>query len=206
LGILPERLSGLAADARLAMQAKTGRPFAGISLRVVDLGGQPVAADGAQVGEIQVRGPTVTPGYWNQPDQTSAAFTADGYLKTGDLATLDAEGFVDIVDRAKDMIVTGGENVYSTQVEYVLYRHPAVLEAAVYGMADPLWGEAVQAAVVLRADRQATAQELIAFCKQHLASFKAPKQIVFLPSLPKTGSGKIAKRLLRETAAESDPP
>ncbi len=202
LGLLTDALARLPLAERLAIKAKTGRPFSGVELRVVAEDGSPVAADGAAVGEIQVRGPTVTPGYWNQPGQTAAAFTPDGFLKTGDLATLDAHGFVNIVDRAKDMIVTGGENVYSTEVENVLYQHPAVLEAAVFGVPDERWGEAVCAAVVLKPGAQATAEELIRLCKQHLAGYKAPKRIDFTAGLPRTGSGKIAKRLLREAAED----
>ena len=197
LGLLPAHLEQLGEERVLAYRAKTGRPFAGVELRVVAADGRPVAADGRAVGEIQVRGPTVTPGYWRRPAEDAAAFTADGFLRTGDLATVDAEGFVDIVDRAKDMILSGGENVYSTEVENALYSHPAVLEAAAFGVPDARWGEAVRAAVVLRPDARATAAELIAHCRECLAGYKAPKRIVFMDALPKTGSGKIAKRELR---------
>ena len=117
---------------------------------MVDDTGAAVAADECAVGEIQVRGETVTPGYWRRPDATAAAFTPDGWLRTGDLAVIDREGYVSIVDRMKDMIITGGEKVYSTEVEAVLYQHPGILEAAVYGSADETWGEVVSAAVVPR--------------------------------------------------------
>jgi acyl-CoA synthetase (AMP-forming)/AMP-acid ligase II len=197
LGLLPAHLERLDEERVLAYRAKTGRPFAGVELRVVAADGRPVAADGRAVGEIQVRGPTVTPGYWRRPDEDAAAFTEDGFLRTGDLATVDAEGFVDIVDRAKDMILSGGENIYSTEVENALYSHAAVLEAAAFGVPDERWGEAVWAAVVLKPDARAAAAELIAHCKDCLAGYKAPKRIVFLESLPKTGSGKISKRELR---------
>jgi len=150
------------------------------------------------VGEIWVRGETVTPGYWNQPAATAAAFTADGFLKTGDLAVLDGEGFVNIVDRKKDMIITGGENVYSIEVENALYQHPAVLEAAVIGLPDARWGEAVTAAVVLRPGHTADAAALVAFCRERIAAYKTPRMVHLLPELPRTGSGKIAKRVLRE--------
>jgi fatty-acyl-CoA synthase len=201
LGLLPEHLLALPEAERLVYQAKAGRPFEGIRLRVVDSEQRPVARDAEAVGEIQVKGPTVTCGYWKRPEDTQAAFTEDGFLKTGDLATWDAEGFVDIVDRIKDLIITGGENVYTTEVEAVLYEHEAVFEAAVYGMPDERWGEAVHAAVVLKPDAPPTsAADLIAHCKEHLASYKAPKQIVFLSELPKTGSGKISKRDLRKKA------
>jgi acyl-CoA synthetase (AMP-forming)/AMP-acid ligase II len=170
----------------------------GVDLKVVDENANPVKADGQQVGEIWVRGDTVTPGYWNLPDETERAFT-DGWLRTGDLAVVDAEGYVNIVDRKKDMIVTGGENVYSTEVENVLYMHPGVLEAAVFGIPDETWGEAVTAAVVLKENEAATEEEIIGFCKKYQAAYKAPKRIVFLDELPKTGSGKITKKVLRDT-------
>jgi acyl-CoA synthetase (AMP-forming)/AMP-acid ligase II len=144
-----------------------------------------------------VRGATVTKGYWNRPGETAAAF-ADGWLKTGDLAVIDCEGYVTIVDRAKDMILCGGENVYSTEVEHVLYAHPAVLEAAVFGVPDDVYGESVRAAVVLRTGAGAGADELIAFCRARLAAYKCPRAIDFLAELPRTGSGKITKRELRD--------
>jgi acyl-CoA synthetase (AMP-forming)/AMP-acid ligase II len=149
------------------------------------------------VGEIQVRGETVTPGYWRLPAETAAAFQ-DGWLRTGDLAVQDAEGYLTIVDRLKDLILSGGENVYSTEVEHVLYQHPAVLEAAVFGVPHEVWGEAVTAAVVLRPGEAVTAGALVAFCREHLAGYKVPKAISFLEELPKTGSGKIQKARLRE--------
>jgi acyl-CoA synthetase (AMP-forming)/AMP-acid ligase II len=170
----------------------------GVDLKVVDENATPVKTDEQQVGEIWVRGDTVTTGYWNRPDETKQAFT-DGWLRTGDLAVVDAEGYVNIVDRKKDMIVTGGENVYSTEVENVLYMHPQVLEAAVFGIPDEKWGESVTAAVVLKQDETATEAEIIEFCKKYQASYKAPKSIVFLEELPKTGSGKITKKVLRDT-------
>ena len=195
--ILKAHLKTLPPDAQLKYKSKTGRPAIGVELKVVDEQGTPIAADEQQVGEIWVRGDTITPGYWYQPEETANAFT-DGWLRTGDLATLDSEGYVNIVDRKKDMIVTGGENVYSTEVENVLYMHPKILEAAVFGVPDERWGEAVNAAVVLRAGETATADEIIAFCKTHQAAYKAPKAIVFLEELPKTGSGKIYKKGLRD--------
>ncbi len=196
--ILKQHLQELPSEDQLKYKSKTGRPFMGVDLKVVDENTIPVAADEQQVGEIWVRGDTVTPGYWNLPDETEQAFT-DGWLRTGDLAVVDAEGYVNIVDRKKDMIVTGGENVYSTEVENVLYMHPKVLEAAVFGIPDEKWGESVTAAVVLKKDETATEAEIIEFCKVYQASYKAPKSIVFLEELPKTGSGKITKKVLRDT-------
>ncbi len=186
---------------QLRLRARTGRPFLTVELRVVGEDGTPVPADDTTVGEIQVRGPTVTPGYWNRPEETARAFTADGWLRTGDLAVRDASGSVDIVDRLKDMICTGGENVYSTEVENVLYRHPAVLEAAVFGRPDETWGEVVVAAVVPRPGHALDPAELRAFCRTHLAGYKTPKDVILLDALPRTGSGKIRKQALRERYA-----
>jgi acyl-CoA synthetase (AMP-forming)/AMP-acid ligase II len=197
LSILKDHLRKLPPDRQLKYKSKTGRPFIGVDLKVVDDGGASIAADEQQVGEIWVRGDTITPGYWKLPQETARAFS-EGWLRTGDLATLDSEGYVNIVDRKKDMIVTGGENVYSTEVENVLYMHPKILEAAVFGVPDEKWGEAVNAAVVLREGETATAEEIISFCKKYQAAYKAPKSIVFLEELPKTGSGKIYKKGLRD--------
>ena len=208
IGTLKAHLRALPFDQRLAYLAKTGRPFLTVELQVVGDDARPVPADERTVGEIRVRGPTVTPGYWKRPDATADAFDADGFLRTGDLAVVDAEGYVTIVDRKKDMILTGGENVYSIEVENVLYRHPAVLEAAVFGAPDPQWGEQVRAAVALRQGAKTSEAEIVAFCRQHLAGFKVPRAVRFLEALPRTGSGKIAKRLLRDggdgSASESD--
>ncbi len=197
LSILKEHLRQLPPEKQLRFKARTGRPFVAVELQVVDENGKPVAPDDSTVGEIWVRGQTVTPGYWNLPEETQKAFH-QGWLKTGDLAVVDEEGYVNIVDRKKDMILTGGENVYSTEVENVLYMHPKVLEAAVFGVPDEKWGEAVKAAVVLRQGESATQEELISFCKERLAHYKCPKSIDFLPELPKTGSGKITKKALRD--------
>jgi len=195
--ILKHHLQDLPPEEQLKYKSRTGRPFIGVDLKVVDETGVPVTADDRQVGEIWVRGDTVTPGYWNLPQETEQAFT-EGWLRTGDLAVVDAEGYVNIVDRRKDMIVTGGENVYSTEVENVLYMHPKVLEAAVFGVPDEKWGEAVTAAVVIRENESATEQEIIQFCREYQAGYKTPKTIVFLDELPKTGSGKITKKALRD--------
>ena len=196
LSLLKHHLRALPPAERLRYQAKTGRPFLGVELRVVDDAGLPVPADERAVGEIQVRGETVTPGYWQRPEATAAAFTADGWLRTGDLAVIDDEGYVSIVDRKKDMIITGGEKVYSTEIEAVLYQHPAILEAAVYGSPDMIWGEVVNAAVVLRDGARLSADEVVDFCRLTLAGFKLPRRVHFLTELPKTGSGKILKRAL----------
>lgn len=194
---LKEHLRNLSPEEKLKYRASTGRPFIGVKLRVVDENGQDVKHDGEQVGEIIVKGDIVTPGYWNLPEENAKAFK-DGWLHTGDLATIDEEQYVSIVDRKKDMIVTGGENVYCLEVENILYKHPAILEAAVIGVPDAKWGEAVKAIVGLRKGYSVSEQELINFCKEKLSHYKCPKSVDFLDELPKTGSGKIYKKALRE--------
>jgi acyl-CoA synthetase (AMP-forming)/AMP-acid ligase II len=197
LSILKKHLRGLPREEQLRFKAKTGREFITVQLRVVDEAGVDVKKNGDQVGEIIVKGDTITPGYWNLPEETEQAIR-DGWLYTGDLAVMDEEGYVNIVDRKKDMIITGGENVYSTEVENVLYMHPDILEAAVIGIPDPHWGEAVRACVVPKEGRAVSEQDIIAFCRENLAHYKAPKTVVFLDALPRTGSGKIYKKGLRE--------
>ncbi|MEM7408677.1 MAG: AMP-binding protein [Myxococcota bacterium] len=173
-----------------------GQPLPGVDVRILSPEGQPVTT--GEVGEVTVRAPTVMLGYWNKPEQTDAVLR-DGRYWTGDLGRLDADGFLTLVDRSKDMIVSGGENVYSTEVEEVLYRHPAVLEAAVFGVPDATWGEAVWAAVHLRADETTDAETLIAFCRESLGGYKVPKGIDFHAELlPKSGPGKFLKRQLRD--------
>jgi fatty-acyl-CoA synthase len=197
LSILKDHLKTLPWEKQLDFKASTGREFINVSLKVVDSAGNEVVRDNRQVGEIIVKGDTVTPGYWDLPEETAKAFK-DGWLYTEDLAVVNEEEYVTIVDRKKDMILTGGENVYSTEVENVLYTHPAVLEAAVIGVPDAKWGEAVKACVVLKPGKAATQEEIMAFCKVNLAHYKAPKSVAFLNALPRTGSGKIYKKGLKE--------
>jgi len=145
-----------------------------------------------------VRGANVMRGYWNNPSETALVFR-DGWFRTGDIGYQDSEGFFYILDRSKDMIVTGGENVYSGEVEAVLYAHPAVREAAVFGIPDPKWGELVMACIVLKPGVALTADELVAHCRKSLATYKTPRRVEFLDTeLPKNGSGKILKRVLRD--------
>jgi acyl-CoA synthetase (AMP-forming)/AMP-acid ligase II len=195
--ILKDHLRLLPPEEQLRFKSKTGREFIAVDLRVVTEEGNEINKDEKEVGEIIVRGDTVTPGYWQLPEETAKAIR-NGWLYTGDMAVMDEEGYVTIVDRKKDMIVTGGENVYSTEVENALYTHQAVLECAVVGIPDEKWGETVHAIVVLKPGLNATAEELISFCKESIARYKAPKSIEFLPALPKTGSGKIEKKKLRD--------
>jgi fatty-acyl-CoA synthase len=148
------------------------------------------------VGEICVRGPLVMQGYWNKPDETAQAFR-HGWLYTGDRARRDADGYLYIVDRSKDMIISGGFNVYPREVEDVLATHPAVSAAAVVGVPDPKWGEAVRALVVLRAGASVPAEELIALVRERKGAVYAPKAIDFVASLPVTGLGKLDKKAIR---------
>jgi long-chain acyl-CoA synthetase len=170
-----------------------GQPAVGVDVVVCDAYGNPVPR--GVVGELAVRGPNVMLGYWNKPVETAAALV-DGWYRTGDLGYQDDEGFIYLVDRAKDMIVTGGENVYSTEVEEALFQHPAVLEAAVFGIPDDRWGEAVHAVVVLRS--LVETEDLLSHCRSLIADYKVPKIIEIRPdSLPKSGAGKVLKRELR---------
>jgi len=173
-----------------------GRPCPGIDLRVVDDSGKQVAT--GRSGEIVTRGANVMRGYWKDAEDTASAFR-DGMFRTGDVGYQDAEGYVYILDRVKDMIVSGGENVYSGEVEAVIYELPAVREAAVFGIPDPQWGELVMAVVVLKQGYALSAEDLIAHCRRSLATYKIPRRVEFSDSeLPKSGSGKILKRVLRE--------
>ena len=196
LSLLDKRRRLLPEEERFRLASRTGRPFEGVELKVVGENGREVEPDDLEVGEILARGPTVTPGYWNRPEETAAAF-ADGWLRTGDLAVIDAEGFLNIVDRMKDVIITGGENVYSTEVEHALHEHPSVREVAVIGVPDEHWGETVKAVVALSQGVEPDEAALIEFCRGRLAGFKIPRAVEFVDELPKTATGKIRKRSLR---------
>jgi fatty-acyl-CoA synthase len=184
-------------ERRGVRKAMTGWPIPGVTMRVVDSTGADVRADGEQIGEIVVRGNAVMLGYYRDPDGTAAAIH-DGWLHTGDMATQDEAGYVSIKDRSKDVIIRGGENISSVDVENALAAHPAVLECAVVAAPDERFGEAPVAIVVLKPGATATSNELKTFCKQHLARFKVPREFHFRESLPKGGTGKILKADLRE--------
>lgn len=182
---------------RLERQAMTGWPLPGVALRVVDPDGGDVRPDGEQIGEIVVRGNTVMEGYYRDPDATSLAIR-DGWLRTGDMATIDEAGYVVIKDRSKDVIIRGGENISSVEVENALAAHPAVLECAVVAAPDERFGEAPVALVVLKPGATASAKELRAHCRERLARFKVPREFHLRDALPKGGTGKILKAELRE--------
>ena len=173
-----------------------GQAVSGVDVRIFNQEGQELPP--GDIGEVVVRGANIMQGYWNKPEQT-AEVLRDGWYYTGDLGYMHQEGYIFLVDRAKDMIVSGGENVYSTEVEEVLYKHPAVLEAAVFGVPDQQWGEAVHAVVVPRPEHEPIdATALVNYCREFIAGYKVPKQIDFQTDpLPKSGPGKILKRELR---------
>src|SRR5580698_8478717 len=173
-----------------------GRSCPGVDIQVTDTSGKQI--EPGQAGELVVRGANVMRGYWNNPEETAKAFR-DGFFRTGDIGQQDSAGYFYILDRLKDMIVTGGENVYSGEVEAVIYGHPAVREAAVFGVPDSQWGELVMACIVLKPDATLTADDLVAFCRRSLASYKVPRRIEFSDAdLPKSSSGKVLKKTLRE--------
>lgn len=193
---LSDEMAALSHEEKLQYKSKTGRPFSGIQLKVVNEDGREVLSNQKDVGEILVKGKTVTPGYWQRPEETEKRIQ-NGWLHTRDLAVVDPEGFLTIVDRMDDQILTGGEKVYSIEVEDVLYSHPAVHEAAVFGLPDPIWGESVTA-VVVKKEEILDENDIIMYCKKKLASFKIPRKVFFADELPKTGSLKIHKYKLRE--------
>jgi long-chain acyl-CoA synthetase len=172
-----------------------GRPCLGTHVRIVDEHGHDLPR--GMIGEIVVRSERIMMGYWRRPEDTKSVLL-DGWLHTGDMGYYDERGYIYIADRKKDMIVSGGENIFPREVEEVLYQHPAVLEAAVIGIPDPYWVERAHAVVALRENMDASEPELVEFCKERMARFKAPKSVEFVDVLPKNASGKIMKRELRE--------
>lgn len=189
-------------EERERRQAMTGIPLIGIEMTIVDDHGRELPWDGETIGEIVVRGDGVTAGYWQRPEENEVAFR-DGWFHTGDMATVDPEGYFQIRDRKKDIIISGGENIASVEIEEVLYEHPAVLEAAVIPTPDARWGEVPKAILVPKPGARIDAEELTSFCRQRLAGFKVPKAFVIRTEpLPRTGTGKILKQELRNQYKE----
>jgi fatty-acyl-CoA synthase len=178
-------------------RARAGVPGLGVEIELRDDEGRLVPPDGRSVGEICARSNVVFAGYWRQPEATAEAIR-DGWFHTGDLAVWDETGSIHIVDRKKDVIISGGENVSSSEIEDALFQHPAVLECAVIGVPHEKWGETPLAIVVPRDGQSATAEALIAFCRDRLAHFKCPTRVELVAELPRTATGKLQKFKLRE--------
>jgi acyl-CoA synthetase (AMP-forming)/AMP-acid ligase II len=174
-----------------------GRPYPWVEIRVVSTSSQRDVPAG-EIGEIWTRSEQNLVGYWNDAEQTAKALTADGWLRTGDLGRVDVEGRIFLVDRAKDLVISGGENVYPVEVENVLAAHPQLAEVAVIGVPHERWGETVKAIVVPRPGAEVSQEEVIGFVRQRLAGFKCPTSIDIAATLPRTATGKVLKHLLRE--------
>ena len=198
VGNIKDTLAHEPDDLKMNYLTRTGLQVVGVDLRVIDASGEDVPWDGTTVGEIVARGDNVMKGYWKLPAETSAAFRG-GHFHTGDLATVDAEGYILIVDRAKDIIISGGENIASVEIENVVYTHPHVLECAVIAFPDEKWGEIPKVIVALKPGTELDEQELVTYCRERLAPFKVPRLVEFVSELPKTGSGKILKGELRKS-------
>jgi len=183
-------------ELRRAKPGSVGFPLMHVDVKIIDDNSK--ECDVEQVGELLVRGPHVCAGYWGKPEETAKAISPEGWLHTGDLARRDPEGCHYIVGRSKDMIKSGGENIYPAEVESVMHAHPAVAEAALIGIPDPKWEEVGRAFIVLKPGAKLTADELIAFCQTRLARFKIPRSVIFVNGLPRTGAEKIDKKLLAE--------
>lgn len=194
-GESPMTITAIRGDEMHGRRASScGRPFTGIAVRVVDSTGEPLPP--GQRGEVVVRGDTVMSGYWGNPEATARTL-AGGWLHTGDIGHFDSNGYLFLTDRSKDVIITGGTNVYPREVEEVLLQHPAVSEASVIGVPDADWGESICAVVVLEPGAEASGTDLIMHCRSRLASFKKPRRVIFAEELPKNATGKILKRELR---------
>jgi fatty-acyl-CoA synthase len=182
-------------DHRAKLLRSCGTPYPGIDVQVLGADGLPVPV--GDVGEIAIRGGVVMKGYWNKPEATASSIRS-GWFYTGDAGYFDGEGFLFIHDRVKDMIVSGGENIYPAEVENAVFGHPAIADVAVIGVPDAKWGEAVKAIVVLKPSTTATPEDIIAFARSRIAAYKTPKSVDFVDALPRNPSGKILRRELRE--------
>jgi len=179
----------------LRKMSSVGKPYVNVEIRLVDELGRDVPQ--GEVGEIQARGPNIMAGYYKNPEETARSLKID-WLCTGDLGKFDKDYFLYIVGRKKDMIISGGENIYPTEIEEILYTHPKILEAAVIGLPDPTWGERIHATVALKEGERLTEQEVMDYCKKHIASFKKPGSVEFVARLPRSSAGKVLKRVLKE--------
>jgi fatty-acyl-CoA synthase len=194
---IKDHLKDLSDQERWRRQSMAGYPMPGVAVDIFDADDKPVPHDGQSVGEVVVRADNVMAGYWKQPEDTANVMRG-GWFHTGDMAIVDEEGYFLIVDRKKDIIISGGENIASIEVEKAIYSHPAVLECAVIAVPDDRWGEVPKGLVVLKAGQALGEQELIEHCRTRLPGFKVPKSVEFFDSLPKGGTGKILKKELRE--------
>jgi fatty-acyl-CoA synthase len=197
VAFLKDHLKNLPDEERWKRQAMTGYPIPGVELSIVDPGDNHLPHDGQTPGEIVVRADNVMAGYWKRPEET-AEVMRNGWFHTGDMAVIDEEGYFLIVDRKKDIIISGGENISSIEVEKAVYSHPAVFECAVIAIPDDRWGEVPRALVVLKPGEAVSEKDLIDYCRTRLPGFKVPKSVEFFDSLPKGGTGKILKKELRE--------
>ena len=184
------------------LQSSIGRPMDDVEIKIVDDDGKEVPT--GELGEILAKGPRVMSGYWKDEEKTAKALTADGWLRTSDRGYVDEEGYIYLAGRGDDMIIRGGENISPGEVEDVLYAHPKIDEAAVIGVPDPDWGQEPKAVVVLKGGEMATGEEIMEFCRERLSSFKRPRYVTFVGELPRTSTGKVLKRDLREKHGKAD--
>ncbi|HEY49978.1 MAG TPA: long-chain fatty acid--CoA ligase, partial [Dehalococcoidia bacterium] len=182
------------------LQSSIGRPMDDVEIKIVDDEGNEVPR--GEVGEIWAKGPRVMSGYWKDEEKTAKALTPDGWLRTGDKGYMDEEGYIYLAGRGDDMIIRGGENISPEEVEDVLYSNPKIDDAAVIGVSDPEWGQEPKAIVVLKKGETATPEEIIEFCRAKMSSFKRPRYVAFVDELPRTSTGKVLKRVLREKYGE----
>ena len=186
------------------LQSSIGRPMEDVQIKIVNEHGKEVPT--GEVGEILAKGPRVMSGYWKDAEKTAKALTADGWLRTGDKGYMDEEEYIYLAGRGDDMIIRAGENISPEEVEDALYAHPKIEEAAVIGVPDPEWGQVPKAVVVLKKGEETTGEEIMEFCRQKLSSFKRPRYIAFADELPRTSTGKVLKRVLREQYGEAKNP
>ena len=184
------------------LQSSIGRPMDDVEVKIVDDDGKELPTGG--VGEIWAKGPRVMTGYWKDEEKTAKALTPDGWLRTGDKGYMDEEGYIYLAGRGDDMIIRGGENISPEEVEDILYAHPKIDECAVIGVSDPDWGQEPKAVIVLKKGEECSPDELMEFCRQKLSSFKRPRYVCFIDELPRTSTGKVLKRVLRDQHGNAD--